>query len=145
MLPSLRNTISAHKILFERTNTGIILFGDEMQKNFQPLFDALPDMKIQKVSSLHELFDSNEVPHYEALEIPDERLHEPMFLVHTSGSSGTLTLRSLSFFHRTSQDYRGLIWILNRQSETDRTKRCVLADSLFVSGYPSGRWRHSQR
>lgn len=95
MLPSLRNTISAQKILFERTNTGIILFGDEMQKNLQPLFDALPDMKTRKAPSFHELFDSNEVPHYEAREIPDERLHEPMFLVHTSGSSGTLTLRSL--------------------------------------------------
>lgn len=88
MLPSLRNTISAQKTLFERTNVSIILYGDELKKNLQPLFEALPEVKTREALGYKELLDSTEVPHYEAREITDENFNEPMFFLHTSGSSG---------------------------------------------------------
>jgi acyl-coenzyme A synthetase/AMP-(fatty) acid ligase len=89
MLPSLRNTVSAQKTLFERTNVSIILYGDELKKNLQPLFEALPEIKTREALGYKELLDSNVVPHYEAREITDKNFNEPMFLLHTSGSSGT--------------------------------------------------------
>ncbi|KAF3405471.1 Iterative polyketide synthase [Talaromyces pinophilus] len=88
MLPSLRNTISAQRTLFERTNVSIILYGDELKKNLQPLFDALPEIKTREVLGYKEIFDLAVVPHYEAREITDENFNEPMFFLHTSGSSG---------------------------------------------------------
>ena len=88
MLPSLRNTISAQKILFERTNVSILLYGDELKKNLQPLFDAVPGMQKIAALSYKDLLDPTPVPHYEAREITDEELHKPMWFVHTSGSSG---------------------------------------------------------
>lgn len=88
MLPSLRNTISAQKTLFERTNVRIILYGGELSKNLQPLFEALPEIKTREALGYKELLDSTIVPHYEAREITDENFNEPMFFLHTSGSSG---------------------------------------------------------
>lgn len=88
MLPSLRNTISAQKTLFERTNVSIILYGEELQKSLQPLFDAVPEIKTRKAISYRDLLDPNIVPHYRAREITDENFNEPMFFLHTSGSSG---------------------------------------------------------
>uniref|UniRef100_A0A093VKL3 Linear gramicidin synthase subunit D n=1 Tax=Talaromyces marneffei PM1 TaxID=1077442 RepID=A0A093VKL3_TALMA len=88
MLPSLRNTVSAQKILFQRTNVSIVLYGGELKKNLQPLFDALPEIKTREVLSYKELLDSTVVPHYKAREITDENSNEPMFFLHTSGTSG---------------------------------------------------------
>lgn len=88
MLPSLRNTISAQKTLFERTNVSIILYANELKKNIQPLFDALPEIKTREAIGFKEVLDSTVVPHYDAREITDENFNEPMFFLHTSGSSG---------------------------------------------------------
>lgn len=87
MLPSLRNTISAQKTLSERTNVSIILYGDELKENLQPLFDALPQIKTREALGYKEILDPAVVPHYEAREITDENFNDPMFFLHTSGSS----------------------------------------------------------
>ncbi|OKL63405.1 hypothetical protein UA08_01778 [Talaromyces atroroseus] len=88
MLPSLRNTIPAQITLFERTNTRIILYGGELEKNLQSLFAAVPAIEKREALGYQELIDETSVPHYEAQELSDEKLHEPIFLLHTSGSSG---------------------------------------------------------
>jgi hypothetical protein len=88
MLPSLRNTIPAQITLFERTNTCIILYGGELEKNLQPLFAAVSDIKKREALGYKELIEETRVPHYDALELSDEKFYEPIFLLHTSGSSG---------------------------------------------------------
>jgi hypothetical protein len=88
MLPSLRNTIPAQRSLLERTNTRTILFGAELEKNLQPLFAAVPSIETKEALGYKELLDETNVPPYEARRLSDEELYEPMFFLHTSGSSG---------------------------------------------------------
>lgn len=95
MLPSLRNTIPAQITLFERTSTRIILYGSELEKNLQPLFAAVPAIEKRQALEYKEIIDETSVPHYESRELSDEKFHEPMFLLHTSGSSGAYIFRPL--------------------------------------------------
>lgn len=87
MLPSLRNTISAQQMLFERVNARIIIYGSELRKNLQALFNAL-GLETREAPGYKEAVDETAVPHYKARELTDEMLTEPIFLLHTSGSSG---------------------------------------------------------
>jgi hypothetical protein len=95
MLPSLRNTIPAQMALLKDTNTRVILYADELQKNLEALFAAVPDIKKTKVPAYNGFIDETSVPHYEARELSDEQLHDPICILHTSGSSGEYFLDRL--------------------------------------------------
>lgn len=88
MLPSLRNTVSAQMALFKNTNTRIILYADELQKNLQSLFAAAPDINTTEVPGYKSFIDETSVPHYHARELSDDKFHDPICILHTSGSSG---------------------------------------------------------
>lgn len=88
MLPSLRNTIPAQMTLLKNTDTRIILYAGELQKNLQPLFAAASEIENKEVPSYQIFIDETSVPHYEARELSDEQFYDSISILHTSGSSG---------------------------------------------------------
>ncbi|KAK8064619.1 nonribosomal peptide synthetase [Apiospora phragmitis] len=83
-----RNSQEAQFNLFDKTGCRYIAFPTSHAKVVQPLLDARDDMEAIKVSSLDELIDEKQVPHYPFDKTFEEAEWEPMCVLHTSGSTG---------------------------------------------------------
>lgn len=89
LLPSLRNTNEAQQILFERTGCRLIIYAAEVEKSLQSLFEFVPEMRKTLAPGYDSIMDdTTTVTHYPAREVSDEKYHDPILLLHTSGSSG---------------------------------------------------------
>ncbi|KAL3446441.1 putative NRPS-like enzyme [Aspergillus insuetus] len=85
--PSPRNSVAAQKHLLERLETRVLVTTDPEPVSVSSIRREYP-IEIIRIPSLDELLWSQNVPPYPYNKTFEEARHEPLFVLHTSGSTG---------------------------------------------------------
>jgi acyl-coenzyme A synthetase/AMP-(fatty) acid ligase len=90
--PSPRNSIAAQKHLLEHLETCALVTTDPEPVSVSSILREYP-IDVIRIPSLDELLCSQDVPPYAYNKTFKEARHEPLFVLHTSGSTGKHAVR----------------------------------------------------
>jgi acyl-coenzyme A synthetase/AMP-(fatty) acid ligase len=90
--PSPRNSVAAQKHLLERLETRVLVTPDPEPVSVSSILREYP-IDVIRIPSLDELLCAQNVPPYPYKKSFEEARHEPLFVLHTSGSTGKHVVR----------------------------------------------------
>nr|ASK38699.1 putative nonribosomal peptide synthetase-like protein [Paecilomyces divaricatus] len=86
--PSMRNTVEAQQLLFQRIGCKTIAYAATLEKSLHPIFTSISGLQTKQAPSLEDFLSEDVVPHFEYKGSYEKLTDEPLIYFHTSGSSG---------------------------------------------------------